>query len=89
MHVQAFFSVQDHYDKASVRPLGHVQHFAAPWIVARQTPLSMGFSRQEFWSELLYPPPGDLPNPGTEPESLKSPALAGGLFTTSATGNPL
>ena len=47
------------------------------------------FSRQGYWSELLYPPPGDLPNPGTEPESLKSPALAGGLFTTSATGNPL
>ena len=45
----------------------------------------MGFSRQEFWSGLLYPPPGDLPNPGTEPESLSSPALAGGFFTSSAT----
>ena len=45
----------------------------------------MEFSRQEYWSELLFPPPGDLPDPGVEPESLTSPALAGGLFTTSAT----
>ena len=39
------------------------------WTVARQAPLSMGFSRQEYWSGLPYPPPGDLPNPGIEPES--------------------
>ena len=45
----------------------------------------MGFSRQEYWSGLLCPPPGDLPDPGIEPESPTSPALAGGLFTTSAT----
>ena len=45
----------------------------------------MGFSRQEYWSGLPYPPPGDLPDPGIEPESLKSPVLAGRLFTTSAT----
>ena len=45
----------------------------------------MGFSRQEDWSELLCPPPGGLPNPGIEPTSLASPALAGGFFTTSAT----
>ena len=43
-----------------------------PWTVACQAPLSMGFSRQEYWSGLLFPSPGDLPNPGTEP---KSPAL--------------
>ena len=49
-----------------------------------QAPLSMGFSREEYWSELPCPPPGDLPNPGTEPASLTSPALAGGFFTTSA-----
>ena len=52
--------------------------------IARQAPLSMGFSRQEFWSGLPCPPPGDLPNPGIEPMSLTSPALAGGSFTTSA-----
>ena len=45
----------------------------------------MGLSRQEYWSELPGPPPGDLPNPGIQPASLKSPALAGGFFTTIAT----
>ena len=42
----------------------------------------MGFFRQEYWSGLPFPPPGDLPNPGIEPVSFKSPALAGGFFTT-------
>ena len=42
---------------------------ATPWTVARQTPLSMGFSRQEYWSGLPFPSPGDLPDPGIEPES--------------------
>ena len=51
--------------------------------VTHQAPLSMGFSRQEHWSELPCPPLGDLPNPGIEPVSLTSPALAGGFFTTS------
>ena len=62
-----------------------VQFLITPWTVARQVPPSMGFSRQEDWSGLLCPPPGDLPNPGIEPTSLMSPALAGGFFTTSAT----
>ena len=53
--------------------------------VAHQAPLSMGFSRQEYWSELPFPPPGDLPNPGIELVSLVSPALAGGFFTISMT----
>ena len=53
--------------------------------VAHQAPLSMGFSRQEFWSGFPCPPPGDLPNPGTEPMSLISPALAGRFFTISTT----
>ena len=52
--------------------------------VARQAPLSMGFPRQEYWSGLPCPPPGDLPDPGIKPASLTSPALAGGFFTTSA-----
>ena len=42
----------------------HVQLFVSPWTVARQVPLSIGFSRQEYWSLLPCPPPGDLPNPG-------------------------
>ena len=53
-----------------------------PWTVACEAPLSMGFSRQEYWSELPFPPPGDLSNPVTEPESLSCPALAGRFFTT-------
>ena len=62
-----------------------VRLFATPWTVARQAPLSMGFSRQEHWSGLPCPPPGDPPNPGIEQASLMSPALAGGFFTTSTT----
>ena len=58
--------------------------FATPWTVALQAPLSTGFPKQEYWSGLPYPPPGDLPDPGIEPASLTSPALAGGFFTTSA-----
>ena len=67
------------------KSLSHVQLFVTPWTIACQAPLSMGFSRQEYWSKLPFPPPGDLPDPGTEPMSLMSPALAGGFFTTSAT----
>ena len=57
-----------------------------PWTAARQAPLSMKFSRQEYWSELPFPPPGDLPDPGIQPES---PALAGGFFTTEPPGKPI
>ena len=67
------------------KPLNHVQLFAALWIVACQAPLSMGFSRQEYWSVLPCPPPGDLPDPGIKPASLMSPVLAGRFFTISAT----
>ena len=59
-----------------------VRRFVTPWTVARQAPLSMAFSRQEYWSGLPCPPPGDLPDPGIEPMSLTSPALAGMVFTT-------
>ena len=62
-----------------------VRLFVTPWTVAHQAPLSIGFSRQEYQSGLPFPPPGDLPNPGIEPRSLKSPALVGRFFTTSAT----
>ena len=66
----------------------HGQLFATPWTIAHQVPLSMEFSRHEYWSGLPFPPPGDLPEPGTEPVSLKSPALASGLFTTETPGKP-
>ena len=63
--------------------LSHVQFFTSPWTVASQVPLSMGLSQQEYWSELPFPPPGELPDPGIEPES---PVLAGGFFTTEQPG---
>ena len=53
-----------------------------PWPAAQQAPLSMGFSRQEYWGGLPFPSPRDLPNPGVKPVSLASPALAGRFFTT-------
>ena len=58
---------------------------ATLWTVAHQAPLPVGFSRQEYWSGFPCPPPGDLPDPGIEPEPLRSPVLASGLFTSSAT----
>ena len=57
------------------------------WSTAHQSPLSMGFSRQDYWSGLPFPSPGDLPNPRMEPESLKSPVLTGRFFTISTTWN--
>ena len=67
-----------------VQSLSHVQLFSIPQTVARQAPLSIGLSRQEYWSGLPIPPPGDLPGPGIEP---RSPALAGKFFTTSHLGS--
>ena len=55
-----------------------------PWTVARQAPLTIGFSKQESWSGLPLPSPGDLPHPEIEPMSLALPALAGRFFTTGA-----
>ena len=54
---------------------------AIPWTVVHQAPLSVGFPRQEYWSELPVSPPEDIPDPGIEPTSPVSPALAGGFFT--------
>ena len=67
-----------------LRLFSHVPLCATPWTTVRQAPLSKGFSRQEYWSGLPCPLPGNLPDPRTEPESLVSPALAGRFFTTSA-----
>ena len=70
--------------------------FATLWPVAPQAPLSMGFSRQEYWSGLPFPSPGDLPNPGIEPMSLmssvywqagSSPLVPPGVFITNMEGN--
>ena len=60
-----------------------------PWTVAHQAPLSMKFSRQEYWSGLTVPTPEDLPNSGTKPMSLAFLALTGGFFTTVPPGKPM
>ena len=62
---------------------------AVPWTVALQAPLSMGFFRQEHWSGLPFPSPGDLPDPGVEPASPVAPALAGRFLTTEPPGKPI
>ena len=67
---------------------GCIWFFMTPWTVVPQAPLSMGFSRQEYWSGLPFPSPGDLPSPGMEPISLMSPALAGKFFTLVPPGKP-
>ena len=80
------------YIKQCVCVLSHfslVWLFVTLWTLAYQDPLSMGFSRQECWSGLPCPPPGDLPDPGIKPASLASPASAGRCFTTVPTGKTL
>ena len=68
-----------------VQMLSHVQLFETPRTLDRQAPLSLGFSRQEYWSGMPFPPPGDLPNQEAESTFLMSPVLAGRSFTTKAT----
>ena len=68
--------------------LSCVPLFATPWTVARQAPLSMGFSRQERWSVLPFPTLGDLPDPGIEPAFLASPALVGIFLIAMPPGKP-
>ena len=63
--------------------------FVTPWTIVHQAPLSMGFSRQEYWSGLPFPPPGDLPNPGSEPMSPVSPALQVDSLPLEPLGKPL
>ena len=65
-----------------------VQLFVTPWTVACQTPLTMGFSRQEYWSGLPFPPSGVLHSSGIKPSSSAAPALTGGFFTTEPPGKP-
>ena len=74
--------------RARVRTLSPVRLFPTPWTIACQAPLSMGFSRQEYWSGLPFPTSGDLPHPGIEPASLASPPLAGGFFSIVPQGKP-
>ena len=75
-HFVEHLKIALHCKSTKLSCFSHVQLFAIPWTVARQARLSMGFSRQEHWSGLPFPPPGNLPDPGIEPASLMSPALA-------------
>ena len=68
-----------------MKSLSRVRLFATPWTVAHQAPPSMGFSRQEYWSGVPFPSPGDLPDPGTE---LGSPALQADALTSEPSGKP-
>ena len=77
-----------HHPVARVCVLSRVQCCATLQTVALQAPLTMGFSRQEYWSGLPFPPPGDLPEPGIELRSSAPPALPGGFFTTEPPGKP-
>ena len=72
----------------SVQLLSHAQLFVTSWTVARQAPLSVGFSRQKYWSGLPCASPGDLPDPGIKTASAESSALTGGLFTLYHLGSP-
>ena len=69
-----------------VKSLSRVRLFATPWTVAYHAPPSMGFSRQEYWSGLPFPSPGDLPNPGIEPGS---PAFQADALTSEPPGKPM
>ena len=71
--------------KKVLAALSRVWLFATPWAVACQAPLSMRFSRQEYWSGLPCPPPGDLPNPGIEP---RSPTLQADSLLSEPPGKP-
>ena len=69
-----------------MKSLSRVRLFATPWTVTHQAPLSMGFSRQEYWNDLPFPSPGNLPNPGIEP---RSPALQADALTSEPPGKAI
>ena len=83
-------TVVDAYGSGSpavcLRMLSPVRFFETPWTVSLQASQSTEFPRQEYWSELLFPTPGNLSDPGIESVSFASPALAGGFFTTARPG---
>ena len=72
-------------ERVKVKPLSCVRHFATPWTVAHQAPPSTEFSRQEYWTGLPFPSPGDLPDPGIEP---RSPALQADALPSEPPGKP-
>ena len=83
-----FLCVDRYIDVCMLSSSSLVRLFATPWTVAHQPPLSMGFFRQEYWTGLPCPPPGDLTDPVIESRSAVAPALQVGLFTTEPPGKP-
>ena len=78
-------STGEREEKVKVKSLSRVRFFVTPWTVAHQAPPSMGFSRQEYWSGLPFPSPGDLPHPGIKP---RSPALQADALTSEPPRKP-
>ena len=79
-----------HSDSRPLSRFSLVQFFGDSMdCIACQAPLFMEFSRQEYWSELPFPSPGDIPHPGIEPSSLEAPSLTGGILTTEQPGRPV
>ena len=76
----------DYFKNCKVKSFIRFRLFATPWTLAHQAPPSMGFSRQEYWSGLPFPSPGDLPNPGIKP---RSPTLRSDVLTSEPPGKPL
>ena len=85
IYIYTYVCVNIYMYECMLSCFSHVWLCEIPWSAALQVPLSMGFSRQECWSGLPFPSPGDLPNSGIEPGSFKSPSLADRFFTTRAT----
>ena len=78
--------VTELWKKVKVKSLNPVPLLVTPWTVVCQAPPSMGFSRQEYWSGLPFPPPGDLPDPGIKPRSAGGSCIAGRFFTAEPPG---
>ena len=86
---EMFKVVTEKYYKCFLCVLSHVRLFVTPWTIACQASLSMEFSRQEYWSGLPFPLPGDLSNSGIKPMFFASPELASRFFTTELPGKPI
>ena len=83
------FGINTYTRVLCAQSLGCVRLFVTPWTVPRQAPLSMGFSRQEYWSGVPSPSPGDLPDPGVEPLSSASPAPQADSLPSEPPGKPM
>ena len=86
--VSVFFSCDENFYSLPSSVLSPVRLFSNPWAVACRAPLTVEYFRQEYWSGLPFPPPGDLPKLGTEHESPASLALVGRYFSTVPPGKP-